>query len=143
MLTAYDNVALWHERDISHSSAERIILQDSTSLVDYMLKRYSHTLSKLIVNEQKVTSNIDITYGVIHTQSVLNLLIKKDIDRERAYEVIQKLAFQALDTHQMFQELLLNDSFIMSVLNQDELASIFLVDSYLKYVDDIYLNVFK
>lgn len=141
--TAFDNISLWHERDISHSSAERIILQDATSLVDYMLNRFKDTIHTLVVNESKIRENIGYTHGVIHTQSVLNELIKRKVDREKAYTIIQKLAFQALDKKHSFYDLLKHDEFISTVLHKADLDKIFSEQSYLRYVDDIYLKVFK
>jgi adenylosuccinate lyase len=143
MVSAYENIALWHERDISHSSVERIILPDATSLVSYMLERYTNVLKELIVNESKVKENIELTHGVIHTQSVLNELILKKVDREKAYTHIQRLAFQALDEKISFKDLLLNDPWIKEFIDHDELIKIFNEKRYLKYVDEIYLKVFK
>ena len=143
MLTAYENIALWHERDISHSSAERIILADATTLVDYMLKRYTQTLDQLMVHEHKIKDNITLTYGVVHTQSILSELIKRHADREEAYQVIQQIAFQALDEKTSFYDLLVSDSWILSYLHKDDITRIFNEQTYLRYVDQIYLKVFK
>ncbi len=141
--TAFDNIALWHERDISHSSAERIILQDATTLIDYMLNRFKDTVSHMTVHEKKIRENVGHTHGVIHTQAVLNELIKRKVDREKAYQIIQKLAFQALDHKQSFFDLLKQDEFISNTLHKTDLDKIFSEQSYLRFVDDIYLKVFK
>ncbi|TNF08108.1 MAG: adenylosuccinate lyase [Bacillota bacterium] len=143
MLSAYENIPLWHERDISHSSVERIILQDATSLVNYMLERYTDTIKHLSVHEKRVVENIDLTHGVIHTQSVLNLLINHHVDREQAYQHIQKLAFTALDEKKSFLKLLKSDSLIQSTVSDNELDTIFNPQRYLKFVNEIYLKVFK
>jgi adenylosuccinate lyase len=143
MLSAYENIALWHERDISHSSVERIVLADATSLVNYMLERYTLTIKNLYVNEKKIVENIDLTHGVIHTQSVLNLLINKNIDRDQAYKHLQKLAFNALDEKKSFLSLLKSDSLIKQSLSGEELDAIWSHQRYLKYVNEIYLKVFK
>jgi len=143
LITAFDNIALWHERDISHSSAERIILQDATTLIDYMLNRFKDTLLSLQVNETKIRENISLTHGVIHTQAVLNELIKRKVDREKAYGIIQKLAFYALEKKHSFYDLLKTDEFISTILHKSDLDKIFSEQSYLRFVDDIYLKVFK
>jgi adenylosuccinate lyase len=142
-VTALDNIALWHERDISHSSAERIILADSTTLIDYMLNRYKHTLSTLVVNPDVMLKNIDKTHGVIFAQDVLHLMIKNGFDREKGYDLIQKLALQSLDTHQSFKELLMKNEEIHALLKPNDLDQAFDISKYLRYVDDIYLKVFN
>lgn len=143
MQMSYENIALWHERDISHSSVERIILPDATSLIDYMLVRYKGTLSKLIVNENQVKSNIEKTYGVIYAQSILNMLIKNQFDREQAYKTIQKIAFQALDQKTSFIRLLNENSTIKPYISTNELVEITDHHYYLRFVEPIYLKVFK
>jgi adenylosuccinate lyase len=142
-VTALDNIALWHERDISHSSAERIILADSTTLIDYMLNRYKNTLSTLVVNPDVMLKNIDKTHGVIFAQDVLHLMIKNGFDREKGYDLIQKLALQSLDTHQSFKELLMKNEEIHALLKPNDLDQAFDISKYLRYVDDIYLKVFN
>ncbi|HBG32147.1 MAG TPA: adenylosuccinate lyase [Acholeplasmataceae bacterium] len=142
-VTALDNIALWHERDISHSSAERIILADSTTLIDYMLNRYKNTLSGLVVNPDVMIKNIDKTHGVIFAQDVLHLMIKKGFDREKGYDLIQKMALQSLNTHQSFKELLIKNEDIHALLNPNDLDQAFDISKYLRYVDDIYQKVFN
>jgi adenylosuccinate lyase len=141
-LTAMDNIALWHERDISHSSAERIILSDATTLLDYMLQRYKNTLANLIVYPEHMIKNIDLTYGVIHTQTVLHDLIDQGLSRENAYDLVQKLAHQALQTKTSFKDLLKQDQTVSSFLNEQDLNQIFSFQKYLKFVDHIFMNVF-
>jgi adenylosuccinate lyase len=143
MNASFENIPLWHERDISHSSVERIILPDATTLIDYMLSRYENTLSSLIVNEEVVKSNIDRTYGVIYAQQVLNMMIRNKIDREFAYEIIQKTAFQALDQKKSFIDLINAHLVLKPYLDQDEMKTITSVNHYLRYVETIYLKVFK
>ena len=143
MNASFENIPLWHERDISHSSVERIILPDATTLIDYMLSRYENTLSSLIVNEEVVKSNIDRTYGVIYAQQVLNMMIRNKIDREFAYEIIQKTAFQALDQKKSFIDLINAHLVLKPYLDQDELKTITSINHYLRYVETIYLKVFK
>src|SRR5699024_3973889 len=95
MMTAYENVSLWHERDISHSSAERIILPDSTIAVDYMLNRFKKIVKNLTVFPENMARNMEKTYGFIFSQHVLLTLIDKGMSREDAYSVVQPLAMQA------------------------------------------------
>jgi len=142
MVASYDNIALWHERDISHSSVERIVLPDATTLLDYMLNRYAQTLESLVVNTDKMLENIDLTHGAIFTQSVLNLLINQGMDREIAYDIVQKLSHQALSTHTSFQSLLLNHRVIMNVIEPNILKQAFEIEKHLKFVNQIYSKVF-
>ncbi|MDY0295473.1 MAG: adenylosuccinate lyase [Acholeplasmataceae bacterium] len=142
MMSSYENIPLWHERDISHSSVERIILSDATTLLDYMLNRYEKTLSTLIVNEDKMLSNIGITQGVVFAQSALSRLIEKEMSREEAYDLVQKLAHEALEKHISLKELMLNNNTIMSLLTEQDLNHIFDIHKHLIYVDQIYEKVF-
>jgi len=142
MLSSYENIALWHERDISHSSVERIILSDATTLLDYMLNRYKHTLDQLVVNEKQMLKNIDITQGVIFAQSALHVLIDKGFVREKAYDIVQKLAMQALSEEIHFKTLLKAHDEMKTYLSDADLNYIFDVHKHLKYVDDIYEKVF-
>lgn len=142
MVSSYENIALWHERDISHSSVERIILPDATSLLDYMLNRYAYTLDTLVVYEDKMLENIDMTHGAIFAQSVLHLMINHGMNREEAYDLIQKLAHQALSTHTSFLSLLLENQLILSMISHDELVKAFELKKHLRYVNQIYSKVF-
>jgi adenylosuccinate lyase len=143
MNASFENIPLWHERDISHSSTERIILPDATTLIDYMLVRYQNTLKMLQVNEHTIKSNINYTYGVIYAQQILNMLIRNQMDREHAYELIQKTAFQALDQKRSFIDLINAHLILKPYLDQDEMKTITSVNHYLRYVETIYLKVFK
>ncbi len=134
MSTAENNL-LWHERDISHSSAERIILSDATILLDYMLVRFTKTLSNLYVDEQKMLDNIYITSKVIFSQRVFNILIDKGYSREEAYDTVQPLAIYAFENSVDFQELL------KEKLQFAELDDCFTIDYYLASVDEIYKRV--
>ena len=142
MVTGYENIVLWHERDISHSSAERIILADSTTILDYMLSRYRNTISNLVVNLERIEKNIGLTHGVIFAQDVLHLLVKKGFDREAAYDLIQNLSMKSLSENISFRTLLEQSSEISSHLKEDELAQAFDIQKYLRYVDAIYQKVF-
>ena len=138
-----DNIALWHERDISHSSVERIILVDATSLVDYMLNRYSHTLKKLIVYPEQMLKNIQLTNGSIHAQHVLHHLIDQGMDRDKAYNIIQKLAYQAIEENQSFETLIFSEKQIQDYIVKENIMRMFDLKTYLKYVDVIFDKVFS
>lgn len=138
MMTTYDNVALWHERDISHSATERILMPDATILLDYMLNRMMGILENLVVFEDRMKSNIYITNGVIFAQRVMNALISKGFTREKAYDTVQPIAMKAMSSGESYQTLLKNDPFVMEHLTEEELDDCFTLDYYLKNVDYIY-----
>ena len=96
MMTAYENVALWHERDISHSSAERVILPDATIALNYMLNRFGNIVKNLTVFPENMKRNMNSTLGLIYSQRVLLALIDKGLAREEAYDTVQPLAMQSL-----------------------------------------------
>lgn len=135
---AYEDVSLWHERDISHSSAERIILADSTTLVDYMLNRFNRVLTNLDVFPETMEANLDKTYGLIYSQRVLLKLIDAGLTREAAYDLVQPLTAQAWDQHVQFRELVENNSEITNVLSAADIADAFDYHYHLRHVDDIY-----
>lgn len=138
MATAYENVALWHERDISHSATERIIMPDATILLDYMLNRMKGILENLVVFEDRMRNNIFMTNGVIFAQRVMNALIDKGFVREKAYDTVQPIAMRAMAEGKAYQDLLKEDSTVMENLTEEELDSCFTLDYYLKNVDHIY-----
>ncbi len=138
-----DNIALWHERDISHSSVERIILVDSTTLVDYMLNRYKDTLDKLIVYPENMMKNINLTNGSIHAQHVLHHLIDQGLDRDKAYDIIQQLAYQSIDHNQSFKSLILEDERLKNYIQKEDINRMFDLKTYLKHVDVIFDKVFS
>lgn len=137
---AMENNTLWHERDISHSSAERIILVDATTLIDYMLKRFAEVIDKLVVYEDQMLKNISLTNNVIFSSQVLNTLINKGVARDDAYDMIQPLTFKAYDNNLDFKEVLLSSD-VNKVLNNDEINECFNVSNYLKNIDKIYERV--
>lgn len=141
MNTAFDNVALWHERDISHSATERIYLPDATMLLDYMLKRYTRVLKNIVVYEDKMLENINKTQGVIFTQRVMTKLIDKGFTRENAYDLVQPLAMDAWNNSKPLLELLYKDETVSSHLSKDEINSCFTLDYYLKQVSTIFKRV--
>ena len=130
MVTSYENVALWHERDISHSSTERIILPDATILLDYMLNRYANLLDNLVVYEDQMLKNIYLTNKVIFAQRVMTTLISKGLSREEAYDTVQPISMEAYNNNLDYQELLSKNEKIMSILTKEELDSCFTLDYY-------------
>lgn len=138
MATAYENVALWHERDISHSATERIILPDATMLIDYMLNRMGNILGNLTVFEERMKQNIYITNGVIFAQRVMNALIEKGFSREKAYDTVQPLAMKAWNEGVPYIDLLKECEAIREELSEAEIDNCFTLDYYLKNVDHIY-----
>ena len=138
MAAFYENVALWHERDISHSSTERIILPDATMLLDYMLTRFKGILENVVVYPETMIENIYKTNGVIFAQRVMNALINKGVVREEAYDTVQPIAMKAYNEKMDYQTLLSQSEKVMSYLSKDELNECFSLDYYFKNVDFIY-----
>ncbi|MDE5662706.1 MAG: adenylosuccinate lyase [Muribaculaceae bacterium] len=138
MMTGYDNVALWHERDISHSATERILMPDATILLDYMLNRMMGILENLVVFEDRMKQNIYMTNGVIFAQRVMNALIDKGFVREKAYDTVQPIAMRAMAEGAAYQDLLAQDPVIKEMLTPEELAACFTLEYYMKNVDFIY-----
>lgn len=138
MVTAYENVALWHERDISHSSTERIILPDATELLDYMLNRMMNILGNLTVFEEKMKADIYMTNGVIFAQRVMNALIGKGFAREKAYDTVQPVAMRAMAAGVPYIDLLREEPTVSATLTPEELEGCFTLDYYMKNVDYIY-----
>lgn len=138
MVSAYEDVSLWHERDISHSSVERIILPDATILLNYMLVRFSNIVKNLTVFPENMQRNMGRTYGLIYSQRVLLALINKGMKREIAYDAVQKRAMQAWEEQKQFKELLLQDELITSTLTVYELNECFNYTYHLKQVDYIF-----
>lgn len=138
MATSYENVALWHERDISHSSTERIILPDATMLLDYMLNRFKNILENLVVYPEQMLKNIYLTHKVIFAQRVMNALISKGLSRESAYDLVQPIAMKAYNEGLDYQELLRENEEVKKNLTNEELDNCFTLDYYYKNVDFIY-----
>ena len=138
MLSAYEDITLWHERDISHSSAERIILPDATELLDYMLYRFKNVINNLVVYEDQMLKNIAKTNGIIYSQRVMSALIDKSMSREQAYDLIQNIAMNAYDKGISFKELILNDKEVSQYLSKEEIDECFKIEYYLHNVDTIY-----
>lgn len=138
MVTAYENVSLWHERDISHSSAERIIIPDATIAINYMLNRFTNVVKNLTVYEENMRTNIDATYGVIFSQRVLLSLIDKGISREDAYGIVQPLAMQAWNEKVQFRDLVEANEAVREKLSDEALDDCFDYTYHLKNVDHIF-----
>ncbi|EKU46857.1 adenylosuccinate lyase [Staphylococcus massiliensis] len=136
--TAYENVALWHERDISHSSAERIMLPDVTIALNYALNRFSNIVDRLTVYEENMEANINKTFGLIYSQRVLLALINKGMVREEAYDTVQPKAMESWETKTPFRTLIEADSKITDVLTKDELDECFNPKHHLNQVDTIF-----
>lgn len=141
MMSAYENIPLWHERDISHSSVERIILPDATILLDYMLNRFSGVIENLTVFEDNMKENIYLTYGLTFSQRVLHKLIDKGMSREKAYDTVQPLAMQAWEEKTMFRDLVESDETIRANLTEDEIDEAFDLDHHIRNVDRIFERV--
>ena len=138
---AYENVTLWHERDISHSSAERIMLPDLTTLLNYQLNRFSNLIEKLTVYPENMLRNIDRTYGLIFSQRVLLTLIDKGMSREAAYDTVQPLTQKAWDEQLQFKDLVYQETVITEKLSEDEIEALFDPSYHLSQVDAIFKRV--
>jgi len=142
-VAALENVALWHERDISHSSAERVIGPDATIALDFMLGRFTGLMDKLVVYPEKMLDNLNMTHGVIFSQMVLLALIDKGTTREVAYAIVQRNAMKSWLEGLEFRDLLEKDPIVTRYIQKKELAVIFNVKNFLKNLDFIFNRVFK
>jgi len=141
MVTAYENIPLWHERDISHSSAERIILPDATTLLDYMLNRFAGVIENLVVFEDNMESNIWKTQGLVFSQRLLHKLIDKGMPREQAYDTVQPLAMKSWEEQTLFKPIVEADGTITEALTQEEIDEAFDLDHHTRNVDVIFKRV--
>jgi adenylosuccinate lyase len=141
MLTAYENVPLWHERDISHSSAERIILPDATIALNYMLNRFTNIVKNLTVYPENMKKNMDRTLGLIYSQRVLLALIDAGMTREEAYDLVQPKAMEAWEKQVPFRSLIEADERITSRLTKEQLDDCFDYRYHLKHVDTIFARL--
>ena len=137
-ITAMENVALWHERDISHSSAERIILPDACMGLDYILSIFTYVMAGLRVYPENMMETIESTRGVIFSQRVLLSLIDKGLSRENAYGIVQKNAMRSWDDKLDFRELIRNEEMVKTVLKSDELNELFDYNYYTQYVSETF-----
>jgi adenylosuccinate lyase len=142
-LAAMENMPLWHERDISHSSVERVIAPDSTILIDYMLHRLTGILRGLVVHTDRMAENLKKTKGLIFSQQLLLKLAGKGLERQSAYVMVQRNAMKVWETGQEFKDLIMEDQEIGGYLSKIEIEEIFDLDYHVKHVDDIYERVFS
>lgn len=140
-LVALENIPLWHERDISHSSAERIIFPDSLILVDFMLNRFNSVVQNLVVHEKNMLKNTDKFGGIVFSQKVLLKLVEKGLTRENAYRLVQRNALDAFENDGDFRINLLNDKDITQLLTPVEIDEIFDKKEFLKNIDKIYSKI--
>ncbi len=138
MHTAYENIALWHERDISHSSAERIIFPDATIVLDYMLNRFNKIVKELTVFPENMLKNMDKTLGLIYSQRVMLKLIEKGMSREGAYDLVQPKTALSWDEQKPFRNLIESDEAIVKVLSKEDIDDAFDYHYHIRHVDDIF-----
>jgi len=139
---ALNNIALWHERDISHSSVERVIIPDSTILVDYMLNRITEMMQHLLVYPDRMQQNLELTRGLIFSQQVLTALIEQGADRQQAYQMVQKQAMQAWKGKKNFKDLVVNDPDMAKYLKTEAVEELFDLKVHLRHIDTIFSRVF-
>jgi adenylosuccinate lyase len=142
-VASLEDIALWHERDISHSSVERVIGPDATIVLDFMLSRFTNMMDKLLIYPDKMLYNLNMTHGVIFSQMVLLGLIEKGTTREEAYAIVQRNAMKSWKEGIEFKDLLEKDSTVTRYLKKKELVAIFNVKNFLKNLDFIFDRVFK
>ena len=142
-MAALENMALWHERDISHSSVERVIGPDSTILIDYMVNRLNRIVKNLVVYPKRMEENLNRLKGLIFSQQVLMKLTNMGLKRERAYEMVQRNALKVWDTGKAFKDLLLEDREIREHLSEEAIEELFSLDFHLKHVEELFNRVFE
>ena len=142
LIPALENIALWHERDISHSSVERVILPDSSIALDYILDLFAKILRGLVVNRERMLKNMELSKGLYFSSKVLVALTEKGLSRDRAYELVQRCAMKSWDTQRDFKEVLLEDKEVSSLLSEEELSKIFDPWEFLKHRNYVYEKVF-
>ncbi len=141
-IASLENVSLWHERDISHSSVERIIAPDATILIDYMLNRLTSILQNLIVYPENMKANLERLGGLIHSETILLSLTQKGLSREKSYEVVQRNAMRCWEEGEDFKTLISRDEDIRRLFTQEEIEACFDIKKHLRYVDEIFQRVF-
>ena len=142
-ISALENNNLWHERDISNSSVERIILPDSTILLDYMLQKFHSILKNLTVNQDNMKKNLDLTGGLVFSQRVMLELTRKGLSREKAYQIIQNNALESWKNYKSFKGLILEHQEIKKYMTKDEIISCFDYNYFIRNMDYIYQRVYK
>ncbi|MFP4016346.1 MAG: adenylosuccinate lyase [Halanaerobiales bacterium] len=141
VVPALENISLWHERDLTHSSVERVIIPDSTILVNYMINKFIMVMKELVVNKDRMKENLDRTHGLIFSQKVMLALVDKGLTREEAYELAQSNALDAWAKRCSYQELLKGDQRVTDLLSEEEIEDIFDYRSFLNELDYIYKKV--
>ncbi len=142
-IAAMENIPLWHERDISHSSVERVIGPDSTILIDFMIHRLKGVIKGLVVHPEHMIKNLNLTKGLIFSQQIMLALTKKGLERQKAYDLVQRNALKVWERDQEFKDLILKDKDVLIFLSPSEIDSLFDMNYHLKYVDHIFNRVFK
>ena len=142
LMAALENVALWHERDISHSSVERIILPDSTTLLDYMLARLTGILKDMRVHPERMKKNLLLTRGLIFSESLMLEMIKKGLQRQEAYRLVQRNATEAWEKGEDFKGLIKTDPEIAQILSEREIEECFSLTRHLEHVNFVFKKVF-
>ncbi len=137
-MAAMEDIALWHERDISHSSVERVIFPDSLELIDFMLTRLNKVLTNLVIKEDNMERNTNLFGGIVYSQKVLLKMVDKGLTREEAYRIVQKHAIDAFENNGDFKNNLESDSDVLSILSKDEIEECFNKEDYLKNIDNMF-----
>jgi len=143
LISSLENINLWHERDISHSSVERIIFPQSFLLLDFILQEMIELVSTLIIYPERMRENIEKSFGLIFSQRVLHSLMEKGLSREKAYSIVQRNSLKAWEERRGFKEVLLEDNEILGLLKSEEIDEIFDIKYFLRHIDEIYKRVLE
>ena len=138
VIPALENVTLWHERDLTHSSVERIIIPDSCILVDYILNKFIMVLGELVVNKDRMKENLERTHGLIFSEKVMLALVDKGLTREEAYELAQRNALKAWEEGSSYKQLIKEDEELSKLLTEEDIENIFDYKVFLKEIDYIF-----
>ena len=142
-VAAMENIALWHERDISHSSVERVILPDSFIALDHVLRRFTKIVRNMVVHPDRMRENLDRSRGVVFSGTILLELAQRGVSREQAYEWVQRNAMRSFEEKASFKRLLLDDGDVRRVMSAEEIERAFDLAVHLRHVDDIFARVFS
>ncbi len=143
LLVALENIPLWHERDISHSSAERVILPDSTIALDYMLNLFLEMIEGLVINPERMRKNMELSHGLYASSKVLVRLMEKGVPRDEAYNMVQRCAMRSWEEGIAFEKALMEDKEVSSYLKEEELKEILNPHAFLKNIEHIYKRIYK
>ena len=141
LIPILENISLWHERDISHSSAERVIFPDTLILLDFSLARMSNVIKNLVVNKKRMNENLQKSNGLYNSQRVLLSLIKKGLSRETAYKIVQNVAMKSWNQNKSFEKLLLDEEKIKKFLSSEDINNIFDINYHFKFIDKIFKKI--